>query len=135
MQTLTRIAENLIEFINDVAVPLVFALAFILFLWGIFRYFLLKSQGKLDDALKEGRKFAIWGIVALAVMISVWGLVRILIGTFGLGGESRPCLPTFRGSSDCSGAANVNRSRGGSDERALEPNPYDIQTPGGDGIY
>ena len=27
----------------------------------------------------------IWGIVALAVMLSVWGLVGILGSTFGLG--------------------------------------------------
>ena len=38
-----------------------------------------------EEAKKaKGRSFMIWGIIALTVMISIWGLVRILTGTFNI---------------------------------------------------
>lgn len=66
--------------INDSVIPLIFALAVVVFVWGTVNFFILNS----DDEKKreQGRQFMIWGIIALAVMLSVWGLVRILGGTF-----------------------------------------------------
>lgn len=76
------LASFTINLINNVAVPLVFALAFIVFIWGIFQYFIL---GGHDDAKKKlGRSLMIWGIVGFALMVSVWGLVHILTGTLSL---------------------------------------------------
>ena len=40
----------------------------------------------------KGRNFMIWGIIALAVMVSVWGLVGILENTFGINNV----LPTLK---------------------------------------
>ncbi|KND50791.1 MAG: hypothetical protein AB202_00055 [Parcubacteria bacterium C7867-007] len=76
------LASFIISLINNVAVPLVFALAFIVFIWGVFRYFILGgSDPKKRD---EGRQLMIWGIVGFALMVSVWGLVRILTGSVNL---------------------------------------------------
>lgn len=97
--TLLGLLGGIIDFINGVLVYLVFSLAFIFFLWGVFKYFI--AGGANDESREEGKKFISWGIVAFAVMISVWGLVNILVNTFGFGGASRPCLPTF-GNADCS---------------------------------
>lgn len=73
--------SNLLGFINSVLVPLVFGVALLFFLWGLARFIL--SAG--DEAAKEsGRRLMIWGIVALAIMASVWGLVRILTDAFGV---------------------------------------------------
>jgi hypothetical protein len=55
-------------------VPTLIGLALALFLWGVLRYLFSKDgPGK-----KEARDFMMWGIVALFVMVSVWGLVRIV---------------------------------------------------------
>lgn len=101
MKTINEIAEGIINLINGVLVPLVFALAFITFLFGVFKYFF---AGAADEKKRsEGRQFIMWAIIAFAVMISVWGLVRVLAGTFSLDSASRPCLPTFTGKQlDCS---------------------------------
>lgn len=66
--------------INDAVIPLIFALAVAVFVWGAVRFFIINA----DDEKKreQGRQFMIWGIVALAAMISVWGLVAILGATF-----------------------------------------------------
>jgi len=67
--------------INDSVIPLVFALAVVMFIWGVVQYVINSDE----EAKKEkGKQYMIWGIVALTVMISVWGLVAILGATFGL---------------------------------------------------
>lgn len=72
----------IIVLINNVAVPLIFALAFLVFLWGVFKY-LIQGAGD-QEKRKEGAQLVLWAIIGFFVMISVWGLVRILTGTFNL---------------------------------------------------
>ena len=77
---LESLLSKVINVINNVLVPLVFALAFIVFIWGIFWYFIARNEeGKV-----QGRDLMIWGLVAFFVMVSVWGLVNILVNTFEL---------------------------------------------------
>ncbi len=73
-------------------VALFIGLALLYFLWGIVTYI-----RNLDNDTKrsEGRTMMIWGIIALFVMVSVWGLVGILTGTFQFD-TSEPPIPTFR---------------------------------------
>ena len=67
--------------ISSSVVPFIFALATMIFIWGVAQYIM----GANEEAKREkGKQFMIWGIVALTVMVSVWGLVRILGGTFGV---------------------------------------------------
>ena len=63
-------------------IPLLVTLTVVVFIIGILKYI-----AGADEAAKreEGRKFMIYGIVGLFVMVSIWGLVGILQGTFGLG--------------------------------------------------
>jgi len=68
------------KLINDSIIPLIFAIAVLAFIWGVLQFFILNPDEEAKRA--QGRQFMIWGIVALAVMISVWGLVGILQSTF-----------------------------------------------------
>lgn len=75
--------------INNSVIPLIFALAVASFVWGVVQ-FVINSN---EEAKKEkGRQFILWGVIALAVMLSVWGLVGILRTTFNLdtGGSFLP---------------------------------------------
>jgi Type IV secretion system pilin len=60
-------------------IPFIIALTLLVFIWGIFK---LVFAGGSEVDVKEGTKFMTWGIVSLFVMVSVWGLVRILTKTF-----------------------------------------------------
>ena len=65
-------------------------------MWGVLRYV---TAGESEDKMKEGKNMMIYGIIALFVMISVFGLVRILLNTFAQGGAqgfdfALPKLPT-----------------------------------------
>jgi hypothetical protein len=79
-------------FFNLIAIliPLIFTLALVLFLWGAALY-IYKSND--SSARAEGSKFMLYGIIALFVMVGVWGLVAILGGTFGVDTGAIPFLP------------------------------------------
>lgn len=69
-------------FIQDSVIPLMFAVAIAFFIWGAIKFFIINADE--EKKRQQGREFMIWGIIALAVMIGVWGLVKILAATFGI---------------------------------------------------
>lgn len=76
------LGQTVLDIINEVLVPIVFAIAFIVFIWGVFQYFI---QGGSDEEAKEkGKSLMLWGLIGFFLMVSVWGLVNILVGTFDL---------------------------------------------------
>lgn len=90
--TLCSIASTFIYLINSVLVPLLFAVAFIMFLYGVAKAYIF--SGGNEESIKEGHKLILWGLIGFVVMISLWGLVNIIANTFGLGGQSAPRSPT-----------------------------------------
>lgn len=70
-------------FINGLmkpVVPLLIGLGVVVFIYGVL--VLMFSEG--GEKKEEGKQYMLWGIIGIFVMVSVWGLVNILIGTFGL---------------------------------------------------
>jgi hypothetical protein len=82
--------QFVINIINTVAVPVLFALAFLVFIFGVFQFFIL-SRGD-EEKQAQGRGMMLYGIIGFFLMISVWGLVNILVGTFSFNG-SAPSYP------------------------------------------
>lgn len=82
IEGLEDVATSILDFINNILVPLVFAIAFLVFIWGVFKT--LIAKGDDEDSRKAGRQLMLWGIIAFFVMVSVWGFVNILVGTFNL---------------------------------------------------
>lgn len=85
------IAGQIVAIINNILVPLLFAIAFIVFLYGITKAYIF-SHGEPGE-VSEGHKLILWGVIGFAVMISLWGLVNIVSFTFGLTGQVVPSLP------------------------------------------
>lgn len=90
--TICWVGQNLIYIINSILVPVVFALAFIVFLYGIARTYIF--SGGDSEKVKEGHKLLMWGIIAFVVMVSLWGIVNVVANTFGLGGDYAPPTPS-----------------------------------------
>lgn len=80
----------------NIATGLILAAAVVFFLWGVFQYVMAAGD---EDAQKTGRAHIINGIIGIAVMVSVWGLVNFLTRSANLGGsvEQAPALPTIQG--------------------------------------
>lgn len=75
---------NWFKGILNMLVPILIAVAVIWFIWNVFKYVIVEN----DDDKEKARSSMIWGIIAIAVMVSVWGLVRILTSTFNTTGVS-----------------------------------------------
>lgn len=85
------VANTIIFLINDVAVPVLFAIAFIVFLYGVFKSYIW-SRGD-ETAVEEGHKLILWGLIGFAVMISLWGIVNVVSATFGIRSDIVPSWP------------------------------------------
>ena len=81
--------------VNFVLVPILMAVAFIVFLWGVFNYFILGAAN--DEKRKEGRQFVLWAITGCVIIMSIGGLVNIVKDTLvpSTAGSTRPNYPTL----------------------------------------
>ncbi len=77
---LTDVIKYLACFIEQSIVPFLFAVAVVMFMYGV-----VKFIGTQETSEREaGKQFMLWGIVALAVMFSVWGITTLVGSTFGV---------------------------------------------------
>lgn len=87
-------AELVKKMIENVLTPLVAVIlagAVVYFLVGVVKY--INKAGKEEDR-ETGKKMIFYGIIAIFVMISIWGLVHILAATFQFD-TSTPAVPKF----------------------------------------
>lgn len=74
----------------NITIPVIVALALLVFFKGLVA-FIAKSGDEKSHA--EGKNLMVWGLVALFVMISVWGIIKFFYADLGF---SRPFgLPTL----------------------------------------
>lgn len=77
--------QDLLSYIGCIiggsVIPLIFALAVVVFIWGVVQY-VINDQEEAKKA--KGKMFMIYGIIGLAVMVGMWGLVNMVGNTFGL---------------------------------------------------
>lgn len=78
---------TIVNLLNSV-IPVLIALGLVYFVWGVVQYVIADAE----EAKKSGKDRIIYGIIGLAVITSLWGLVNIVIKTFGLGNASAPSL-------------------------------------------
>jgi hypothetical protein len=82
MHDLRTILNSFTCLLLNSVVPLLMALALVVFIYGVITYMINAND---QTKREEGRRFMIWGIIALFVITSVWGLVKLLASTFGIG--------------------------------------------------
>jgi len=56
-------------------IPLVFGLAFVVTIWGVVQAWVI--HGDDTEKISEGRMIALYGVLGLAVMAGLWGLVAL----------------------------------------------------------
>ena len=86
-QELDRV-KTLIESIGEIintAIPIVFALALLVFFWGLVKYIFGGAEDK-----DKAKNLMIWGVVALFVMATVWGLVQFIGDAVGIEDGAAP---------------------------------------------
>lgn len=102
-------------FLNSIVVPFILAIAFIVFVFNVVRFFII--GGASDEGQKNAKNLAIYGIGAFVFILSFWGIVNLVVDGIGL--ENNPCTSGI--TSDYI-------------KRDAQPcDPLDNPPPGGDG--
>lgn len=98
---------NINLFINQRLVPLIFAIAFLVFLWGVFKYFIL--GGGDEGKREEGRQLMLYAIIGFVLMVSIWGIVNLLSSGLDLDDQEIQNIPNAPTSNTGGGAPDRGR--------------------------
>jgi len=74
--------------LNDVMVLLI-TLAIVVFFWGLIRYITQVSEERA-----QGLTTMLYAIVAIFVMVSIWGIIHLIQATFGVGNNQTAETPS-----------------------------------------
>lgn len=82
---------RIMGFIDNILIPLLFTLALLFFLYGMFKYFIL--GGASDDERAKGKQLIIWAIIGFVLMVSIWGIVNMIAGGLFGASSTPPKIP------------------------------------------
>lgn len=71
---------GIVYFFDTYVIPLLYALMFLFFVFGIFRYFYTGGE----ENREKGRVFVLWSLIGMVAVFSVWGVVNLLLSTLAL---------------------------------------------------
>lgn len=86
--TLGHTISVLSNIINGL-IPLVLAITVLIFFWGLAMYLLDAGNSEKKG---EGIRIMVMGVIALFVMVSIWGIIGILQQTFKVD-QAKPIVP------------------------------------------
>ncbi|KND47763.1 MAG: hypothetical protein AB201_02415 [Parcubacteria bacterium C7867-006] len=75
--------NKVIDLIINPLLLLMFAVSFLYFVYGVFN-FLNQDLNSADKTRGESRSAIMWGIAGMVIMFSVFGIIRFVMGTFGI---------------------------------------------------
>ncbi|MFA6536350.1 MAG: hypothetical protein WC250_00860 [Candidatus Paceibacterota bacterium] len=79
--SLDTIIERVATYIVNPLIALLFALAVLYFIYGVFVY----MQGaESEEERTKGGQHILWGAIGMFVMVSVYGIIRLILTTFNI---------------------------------------------------
>jgi uncharacterized membrane protein YidH (DUF202 family) len=87
-ETLLR---NIINFTNTVLIPFIIGIGFLVFVWGMFKFFIV--GGANDDAKEQGKSLMIYATLGFLLIIVFWGVINLLAQSTGLEGDRLESVP------------------------------------------
>ncbi len=79
---LKELIETAYGLVNDGLIPLGFALCLLYFAWGVAKY--IRVSAGSEKAAEEAKRTLVWGVVAMFVLFSVWGIISFIKSELGL---------------------------------------------------
>jgi uncharacterized membrane protein YidH (DUF202 family) len=77
--------RNILTFGNNVVIPFIIGIGFLMFVFGMFQYFI--AGGANDESREKGKKLMISATIAFVVIIVFFGAINLLTATTGLQGQ------------------------------------------------
>lgn len=82
----TATSNILITEVLNPLIVLLFTAATVLFLWGVAEFI---NNAPDSEGRKKGLNHILWGVIGIAIMVSVWGIMGIIAETLGVSLPSR----------------------------------------------
>lgn len=83
--------KNILNFGNTVVIPFIIGIGFLVFVWGMFQYFI--AGGASEDSREKGKRLMINATIAFVVIIVFFGAVNLLSESTGLQGQRLKDVP------------------------------------------
>ena len=77
---------NVLGFIDSVLIPLILAIAFLMFVWGVFKFFIL--GGADSEKQSEGKSLMIYAVAGFVLILSFYGIINVLTDGLGFGNDA-----------------------------------------------
>lgn len=91
-----NIVQNLVILLSGVAL--------VIFLFGLVRFIYHRSKGNDADLVKD-KKGIFWGLVALFVLVTLWGIIALVQNTLGIYGKNDINIPRICVDGNCDSAS------------------------------
>jgi len=78
--------RNILGFSNNVLIPFILGIGFLVFVWGMFRYFI--AGGANDEAKEQGKSLMVYATLGFVLIIVFWGIVNLVATSTGLENET-----------------------------------------------
>lgn len=89
-----NLLENILIFTNNVLIPFIIGIGFLVFVWGMFKFFIV--GGANDDAKESGKSLMIYATLGFLLIIVFWGVVNLLADSTGLEGDTLQNVPKVK---------------------------------------
>ena len=74
---------------------MLFTLAVVAFFFGIVQFIWSARQGAEGKGIQKGTQFMKWGLIAIFVMFSIWGIIKFAQDVFQIQGENTIIVPSL----------------------------------------
>jgi hypothetical protein len=75
------LVTNLVTLLNSTLIPLLYALAFLYFVFGVARFVFLQGE----EGRKKAKDTMIYGLIGLVIIFGLWGIINLGLNTLLLG--------------------------------------------------
>ncbi len=84
--------NELVKFANEVLIPFILAIGFLVFVWGMFQFFI--AGGANEEKKESGKSLMIYATLGFVLIIIFWGLVNLLASSTGFNNQGLKDIPT-----------------------------------------
>lgn len=81
MDSAYKLIHNFNRVILNPIIFLMFGIALIVFIYGVFEY---AKDSSNPDSRETGKNHILWGVVGMFIMFSVFAIIKLVMGTFGI---------------------------------------------------
>ena len=90
-----ELLKNILGFANNVLIPFILGIGFLVFVWGMFKFFIY--GGANDDAKEQGKSLMVYATLGFVLIIIFWGVVNLVAQSTGLENDRIKNVPSARG--------------------------------------